>query len=120
MIERLFTQDLEILPFTEDAVDGYNDPQPAFGDAVEVRGYIEQRTDLSTDEETRDRETAVSLWRLFLPAGTVVGHRDRIEYDGQVFAVHGTVNEVWNPRTRRVHHLELDLQLIEDLIEAGS
>lgn len=113
----LLTQDVQILPFEEGAVNEYNDPTPSFGDPVDVKAYVEKR---GGDEELEDRETAVSRWLLVLGPGALLDHRDRIVYDGQVFQVDGTVDEVWNPRTASVHHIEADLTLVEDLVESGS
>ena len=112
-IERMFTQDLTILPYGESGVDDYNDPEVVAGTPVSVKGYLERRAERGDPEETRDRETALSRWRVFLPAGTSLTYRDRVTYDGTTFAVDGTPHEVWNPRTRRVHHIEADLLLVE-------
>lgn len=117
---RLLTQTVSILPFEQDGVDEYNDPDPTFGDPVEAKAYLE-KLERQDSEETRDRETAVSRWRLYLLPTTAIGHRDRVLYDGLTFEVHGSVNEVWNPRTRRTHHIEADLNLLENVFdEVGS
>jgi hypothetical protein len=119
-IERLLTQDLLILPYDESGVDEYNDPQPTFGTPVAVKGYIDSGTSRNDSEENRDRETAISRWRLFLPASASLTHRDRVVNGSDVFEVDGHVEEVWNPRTRRVHHIEADLRLVDNVLEEVS
>lgn len=119
-VERLLTQTVEILPFLEGAVDDYNDPAPGYGSAVEVQAYLERRDERADAEDNRDRETAVSTWLLVVPASAALTYRDRIVYAGNTYEVHGTVNDVWNPRLRRVSHKEADLRLVEDREEVGS
>lgn len=119
-LERLLTQTIEILPYEESAVNEYNDPEPGFGDPVEVQGYLEKRDTSGKQEETIDRETAVSRWLLVVGPTAPLGHRDRIAYDGETYEVDGTVHRVWNPRMRRVHHLEAELRRIEFDVEEGS
>lgn len=107
----LLTLPIEILPYEEDARDEYNDPTPGFGDPVDELGYFEQT---SEDEETEDRETAVSGGLLVLRPEAVLSHKDRIRISGNVYEIDGTVNEVWHPRQKIVHHKEAVLKFIED------
>lgn len=113
----LLTQTVEILPYDETGVDDYNDPAPDFGDPISSPAYLEKR---QSNEDNRDRETAVSGWLLFLPASAAIDYRDRVRYGDMTFEVDGTINEVWNPRTASVHHIEVDLALVEDLVEESS
>src|SRR5688572_31212954 len=116
-IARLLTQTVQIEHYDESGVDDHNDPVPAYGDPVDVDAYVEQR---QADEENVSRETAVSGWKLFLPASASVAHRDRVVYGDYTFEVNGTPHEVWNPRTEEVHHIEADLVLIEGTSEESS
>lgn len=65
-----------------------------------------------SDEDTVDRQTTVTGWRLYSSPGRDVDllETDRLEYDGMTFEVDGKVGR-WRIGTR-VHHVEADLKEI--------
>ncbi len=105
-INRLLTQDLD-WQATTDGVDEYgNDTIVDAGAATPVRGLIQQA---STVEYLNDRDTTVTQWKAFLPAGTAVTSLDTLTFQGQTFQVTGAPYPVFNPRSRQVSHLEMNL-----------
>jgi hypothetical protein len=90
--------------------DEYGNTIPsAFGSAVTTVGYLEQRDSVETLE---DRDTVVSGWVAWLPAGTSVDAFDRLNFNGQVFEVDGMPWQVWNPRKGALSHIECKLKVV--------
>lgn len=81
----------------------------ANGAAVTTVGYLEQKDSVET---LNDRDTVVSSWVAWLPAGTDVGAFDRLNFSGQVFQVDGAPWLAWNPRTAAVSHIECKLKVV--------
>ena len=106
MIVGLLNQPLTIYPATVSR-DVYNNEVVTPGDPVPVRGLLQQA---STVEFTTDRDTTVTQWTVFLPAGTVIGPQSQVDYGGQTFQVDGQPEQVWNPRTGTVSHIEAKLR----------
>lgn len=67
-------------------------------------GYVEQD---QQSEVTGDQNTEVVDWTVWLPFGTVVGGRDRIEVGPIELEVIGPPDAVWNPRTQTNSHIRL-------------
>jgi hypothetical protein len=109
----LLTLPVEILPYEEGTVDEYNDAAPTFGEPVQVLGYFERTSNNQDNEDTNDRETALSRLLLVLPPETQISYKDRVRISGNTYEIDGTVNEVWHPRQRRVHHKEANLIFVE-------
>lgn len=84
--------------------DDYNNDVIGTTATVSTVGYVDQTT---ANEITVDRETYMADWRVFLAAGTPVDGSDRIIHGSQTLEVIGPPHEVWNPRTQRIHHVEL-------------
>lgn len=101
-LARLLNQPVTIQSRTATAHDGYGNELEGTLSTVDTVGYLEQ-TD--STEITVDRETYISNWVAYLPAGTVVVGSDRIIYAGQTFEVIGPPDRVWNPRLRRESHV---------------
>ena len=80
------------------------------GAPVTVYGFLEQSESVET---VLDRDTTVTKWELFLPAGTAVTALDRIGFNGQLFEVDGAPWSVYNPRTREVSHVKAHLKVVE-------
>jgi hypothetical protein len=76
------------------------------GDPVPGVGLLDQK---DTIEFLNGRQTVVTKWKAFLPAGTVIGATDYINFDAQKFQVDGEPWPVYNPRTRQVSHIECTL-----------
>lgn len=110
----LLTETLWILPYTQGAEDEYGDPTADYNDAVMVRGRLEQSR---ATEETLDRDTPISDWILYVPAGTAVDAFDRVQdVDGRVFEVVGTPAPQRSPRGP--HHIEVRLRNVESDLAA--
>lgn len=60
--------------------------------------------DRGTDN-TLDREAITTRWRLFAPAGTDLLATDRVEHQGVVYVVEGSVED-WPSPTGRLAHIE--------------
>lgn len=108
-VERLMVQPLTIQTVGS-STDIYGDQVPAnVGSPVSVTGYLEQS---STTETLVDRDTVVTSWKAYLPAGTAINYLDFITFEGQKFQVNGAPWKVFNPRTRAVSHIELELVVV--------
>ncbi len=99
----LLNQSLTIQRRSSTTTDEYGNEVPTTTSTVAALGYVEQVT---AEEVTVDRETYVTDWRVFLPAGTAVDGSDRIVHGSKTLEVVGAPHEVWNPRTKTIHHTE--------------
>jgi hypothetical protein len=107
---RLLNQALTIQTIGSTTLDEYNNQIPGgIGNAVPVKGFLEQR---GTTEFINGRDTTVSQWWVMLPAGTVIGHLDYINFNSQKFQVDGEPHQVYNPRTRVVVQIECKLVVV--------
>lgn len=61
-------------------------------------------TDKLKIEENEEREFSEDTWRVWAPAGTVIDHHNRVEFQGVVYEVRGLPGE-WRDFTGRVAHL---------------
>ena len=110
-LARLMNQPLTIQKVGGSAVDEYgNAIAGAVGAPISVLGYLEQS---QTVETLEDRDTVVSKWVAYLPAGSNVGAFDRINFNGQSFEVDGEPWQVYNPRTQAVSHLQMNLTVVK-------
>lgn len=100
----LLNQPLTIERRATTGTDDYGNGAPSTITTVETEGYVEQT---EATEITVDRETYRTDWRVFLPVEVEVDGSDRIVYGSRTLEVLGTPHEVWNPRTRTVHHKEV-------------
>lgn len=91
-----------------DAVDAYGDIQPGTETATTYPARFEQ---LESEETTRDRDTIVGTWRVFLPPGAVINGFARVESAGRQFEVQGDPVEQRTPRG--VHHLQVPLRRVQ-------
>jgi hypothetical protein len=104
------TQPLTIQAVSTTTLDEYGDQVPGDdGAPVSVYGYLHQ---VQTDETLVDRDTVVSKWTCYLPAGTAISHLDYINFEGQKFQVNGEPHKVWNPRRAVTSHIEVDLIVV--------
>jgi hypothetical protein len=99
----LLTQPLTVQHRSATSKDEYGNDVITTTSTVGINGYVEQ-TD--AQEVTVDRETYQTDWLVVLPAGTPVDGSDRIVHGDRTFEVVGRPHEVWNPRTRSVHHIK--------------
>jgi head-tail adaptor len=109
MRSRLLTEPVSIQKING-STDEYGNTIPhANGSAVSTVGYLEQKESVET---LNDRDTVVSSWTAWLPAGTDVNAFDRLNFSGQVFEVDGAPWLVWNPRKAAQSHIECKLKVV--------
>lgn len=65
-----------------------------------------------TETRNTDRDVAISTWRLFTRPGydADILATDHIEWAGMTFEVEGDVARWPDPRSNRVHHVEVELR----------
>lgn len=87
--------------------DRYGNEQRDWSNATrtDYRAWIEHR---SGDEETEDRDTAVTQWLLILPRTADIVYTDRVEYGSRVFEVVSLPDTKHTPRG--VSHIECTLR----------
>jgi hypothetical protein len=106
-LSRLLNQPLQIQKVGSTTVDVYGDQVPDTSAAlVPVLGYLEQVLSM---EHLVDRDTTVTQWHAFFPAGTNIARLDRIINGSQTFQVDGDPWFVYNPRTKVVSHIRCKL-----------
>jgi hypothetical protein len=107
---RLMSQPLTIQSVGAASTDPYgNAALGPVGSPVATMGFLEQK---DTIEYQTDRETVVSKWTAFLPAGTVIHPMDFVNFNAQKFQVEGEPWHVWNPRAASMSHIECKLKVI--------
>ncbi len=104
-LRRLLSQPLTLYPMVVSR-DEYQNEVRGLGPGQPVQGLLQQ---LSSTEYTTDRDTTITQWTVFLPAGTTIDPQSRIGYLGQTFEVAGEPERVWNPRDAQVSHIEARL-----------
>ena len=109
-LARLLNQSLTIQTIGSTTKDEYgNQIASGVGSAVPVKGFLDQRSSI---EFINGRDTTVSQWWVILPAGTVIGHLDYINFNSQKFQVDGEPHQVYNPRRRQVSQIECKLVVV--------
>lgn len=109
-LSRLMNQPLTVQSVGPTTTDAYGNAVPgALGAPVATTGFLIQE---STVEYLVSRDTTVTQWKAYLPAGTVVGPLDYITYQGQTFQVNGEPFHAWNPRTQSAAFIECRLTVV--------
>lgn len=110
-IEALLTQTGTVRRRGVTGTDGYGNDVAGTTSTYETPCFLEQ-TDAT--EILVDRETYVSSWRLFLPAGSELSAADQFVLDGRgdVFEVVGEPDRLWHPVRRVEHHVEARLTVV--------
>lgn len=107
---RLLTQPLVLQRRNGSTRDEYgNAVLGAYGDPINLFGYLEQK---KSDEFLVDRDTVVSTHHAFLPADAEIGYLDIILFQGQKYEVHGAPKHHFNPRTKQVEAISVDLKVV--------
>lgn len=89
------------------STDEYGNTVPGAETRTSYPARLEQ---LRADELVRDRDTVITDWRAFLPAGTDITAYDRLEARGHLFEVAGLPNEHRTPAG--AHHVEVLLRWV--------
>lgn len=108
----LLTEAAEILSFTQSGEDAYGNPRPTWdaeGSGTAVYGRLEQ---IARDENVTDRDTQVTRWRFYMPAGTVITGRDRLATSEGVLEVEGPPRRMRTPTGE--HHVVAYLRQAAD------
>lgn len=106
---RLLNQPVTIVRAAS-STDRYGASAPDWTNATrtETLGWL---NDISRSEVVDGRDALISGWKLYLPAGTDIGGRDRVEIDAVTYEVNGPPTAAQTPK--RVHHIECRLLLVE-------
>lgn len=102
----LLTETVTVVRYSP-TTDAYGNTVPGAEARTSYPGRLEQ---LAADEIVRDRDTVITDWKAFLPAGTDITAYDRIEARGNLFEVVGLPNEHRTPRGP--HHIEVQLRWV--------
>ena len=107
---RLMSQALTVQTVGATTTDDYGSAIPGpVGVPVAVTGYLEQKT---TTEYLDARQTTVTHWEAYLPAGTSIHPMDYIAFGAQRFQVDGEPWQVYNPRTSDISHIQCKLTVV--------
>lgn len=79
-------------------------------DRIDTTGYLHQQSAL---ERTADRDTQSAQALLFLPAGTDITGRDRVQIAGHTWGVTGPPDHVMAAGSATEHHVEVSLRYVE-------
>lgn len=80
-------------------------------DAAERTDVLGWLNSVTSTEVLDGRDTLISNWKLYVPAGTDITGRDRVEVDGATYLVVGKPSTASTPRG--THHVEANLIWIE-------
>jgi hypothetical protein len=106
-LARLLNQPMTIQTVGSTTTDALGDQvKTDLGPPANVLGFLEQT---ATVEHLIDRDTEVTNWHAFFPAGTVIGHLDYVNVGSQKFQVDGEPWLVYNPRTKAISHISCKL-----------
>lgn len=108
-LETLLTQEVTVATPVI-VTDEHGNPERTWdgADRRTYKAYIEQST---TKESTVAGQPWVTEWLLILLPTAVIGPDDRVERNGDVFEIVGLPDHEYNPRSRKVHHIKVQLRL---------
>jgi hypothetical protein len=104
----LLTKSATLVQRGDGAPDDYGDATPAW---LSTGPYPCELQQLTSDELAL-RSTEETLWRVFLPSGLFVSGVDHLLIDSEKYEATGDANHVYNPRTRREHHVEVEVRRV--------
>jgi hypothetical protein len=96
---------------SDDEDDSGDHPLEPDGEPVESRGRL-QKLEIGPGEFTVGRDTSVTDWMLYLPAGVAIDHQDVVTVDGQAYSVLGTPYPVQTPIG--THHIQARVRAVAD------
>jgi hypothetical protein len=108
-LARFLNQPLELHKNQHTTLDQYGNQVPGDVSVIQIVGYLEQ---VQSTEYLNDRDTVVTSWQAYFPAGTDVNAFDRIVFGGQTFEVDGAPWQVYNPRIGSVSHIQAQLKVV--------
>lgn len=107
-VSRFLNQPITIYPAVT-TTDQYNAETVELGEPVQTVGFIQQS---SSTEFLNGRDTVVSQWTLYLPAGTAISPLAQVGFGSQIFQVTGQPVNEWNPINARVDYVRCDLTVV--------
>lgn len=110
LISHWLVQPVTIIPQNVLTTNAYGDEVRGPGTPVATTGYLYQQT---STENLDDRDTIVSAWYCDLHAEDVIGPLDQVTFGSQTFYVDGAPQNLWNPRTQLVDHIECRLVVVQ-------
>lgn len=96
-----------------DGVDEYGNPVLEFAAHVTytlTKGWLQREQGTGGETAAQDRSPNATTFRLYLPAETQIGVRDRVEISGTIYTVEGTPNLVRG--LRGASHIVARLRLL--------
>ena len=109
-LARLMSQPLTVQAVGPSTQDVYGTWVPGpIGAPVAVNGYLEETL---TTEFLVNRDTTVTHWKAYLPAGTAITPSSYVNFNAQKFQVDGAPWLVFNPRTKATDHIECKLTVV--------
>ena len=109
-LARLMSQPLTVQSVGPTVQNAYGDWVPGdVGPLVPVSGYLEETL---TTEFLVNRDTTVTHWKAYLPAGTAITPQSYINFNAQKFQVDGAPWLVYSPRTKITDHIECKLTVV--------
>jgi hypothetical protein len=109
LITSLMNDDVIIVRLSDGAVDEYGRPSRDEAERLNSRARIEQRSSREGEAFT------VDVWRLALPAGSLIDAGDEVEYLGKRFSVINAPDNLSIPGFPFLDRVEVDLRYVGPL-----
>jgi head-tail adaptor len=108
-LTKLLNQPLELHKNSTATTDEYGNQVDTDFTVSTIYGFLQQKDSVET---LNDRDTVVSSWECWLPAGTNINAFDRIVFNAQTFEVDGAPWSAYNPRVQSVSHIVCKLKVV--------
>jgi len=101
--DRLLNQPLTIQRLPVGAVDELGNETFVMTSSTVTTGYVEQTGE---EEIVHDQRTYIAQWHVVLRPTETIGPGDRVIAGAATLEIVGPPQQVWNPRTEVVHHID--------------
>lgn len=109
-VDRLLSQSVTIINRAQTgAADDFGDPTWTLTSTT-AKGYLYQTT---RTEDTNGQVLGFQEFRVALEAGAALDRTSQLLVDGTLYEVYGEPWQVFNPRTRRVDHIEATVRVTQ-------
>jgi hypothetical protein len=102
----MLQQSATVLRTTSETRDAIGGVTPVTSSVV-VDAYLEP---LRGREDLTDRNTQIGTWLMVVGPDADIDGWDKVTYDGRTFEVTAPPEPHFNPRTKALHHYEVELQ----------
>lgn len=95
-------------------LDEYGNPTVDFNEDSDVdtcKGWLQAERGTGGESTTAERNSSSAYFRLYLPAGTVIGPRDQVQIDSTTYSVEGEPVKGRTPRTTT--HIQARVRKLE-------